>query len=423
MAFLAAAILLVVGFPASATGQSKDELRREIDEQKAEREEFQAELLEQATKVDAATAQASEVAQALADLEVVVAGQRDDVAEADRALASAEAAVAAAQQRSASLADAQTALSGQASDLAVQTYVGRDSNLEGSYGLARTGDIYQAARIQTIVGAAFGDITDTSDELRALQVDTAIATQELSDAADVREQKRVAAEEQLDQLLDAVALQANVVAAAEERLETRLYEAAALEDLDAQMAAEIRETEQALASIIAEEKRKAEEAARRRREAERRRLEEEAARRRQNGTAPAPNSNNVPSSQLHTVRGIVVHESIADQLASLLAAAEADGVRLSGGGYRSASSQIRLRRAHCGSSDYAIYNMPSSQCRPPTARPGNSMHERGLAVDFTQNGRTLRRDSSGFRWMVNNASKYGFRNLPSEPWHWSTNGR
>ncbi|MDG2113020.1 MAG: hypothetical protein P8N02_10450, partial [Actinomycetota bacterium] len=252
IALLAVSVLLVVTFPSNATGQSKDELRREIDDLKAERDEFQAELLEQATKVDAATAQVSEVAQALADLELLVAGQRDDVAQADRELASAEAAVAAAEQRSASLADAQIALSGQASDLAVQTYVGRDSNLEGSYGLARTGDIYQAARIQTIVSAAFGDITDTSDELRALQVDTAIATSELADAADVREEKRLAAEEELEQLLDAVGLQANVVAAAEERLETRLYEAAALEDLDSQMAAEIRETESALAAIIAE---------------------------------------------------------------------------------------------------------------------------------------------------------------------------
>ena len=51
------------------------------------------------------------------------------------------------------------------------------------------------------------------------------------------------------------------------------------------------------------------------------------------------------------------------------------------------------------------------------------MHERGLAVDFTEGGRTLRRDSPGYQWMVNNAGKYGFINLRSEPWHWSTNGR
>lgn len=420
---LAVIMLLPVVSAGPASGQNKDELRDDIEELKEEREAFQAELLEQAAKVDAATAAVAEVEQALADLGLLVSNQRDDLAEAERALASAEAAVDAAELRAESLSTAQISLTAQANDLAVNTYVGRDSNLESSYGLARTGDIYQAARIQTIVGAAFGDITDTSDELRALQVDTQIAAQELEDAAEVREEKRVDAEDELEQLLDAVALQAEVVALAEERLETRLYEAAALEEIDDAMAAEIRQTEQRLAAIIAEERRRAEEAARRRREAERQRLEEEARRRRENGTAPAPNSNNVPSSQLHSVGGITVHESIADELADLLAAARADGINLGGGGYRSAASQIRLRRAHCGSSDYAIYQMPSSQCRPPTARPGNSMHERGLAVDFTQGGRTLTRGSSGYQWMVNNAGRYGFRNLPSEPWHWSINGR
>jgi LAS superfamily LD-carboxypeptidase LdcB len=50
------------------------------------------------------------------------------------------------------------------------------------------------------------------------------------------------------------------------------------------------------------------------------------------------------------------------------------------------------------------------------------MHEQGLAIDFTQNGSTLTRGSSGFQWLVANAGRFGFRNLPSEPWHWSTNG-
>jgi len=91
-AFLAAALLAILLFPASAGGQSKDELRREIEQLKEEREDFQAELLAQAAEVDAATAEVGEVEQALADLEFLVSEQRDDVFEADRALASAEAA-------------------------------------------------------------------------------------------------------------------------------------------------------------------------------------------------------------------------------------------------------------------------------------------------------------------------------------------
>jgi hypothetical protein len=121
--------------------------------------------------------------------------------------------------------------------------------------------------------------------------------------------------------------------------------------------------------------------------------------------------------------GIQVAASLRQPLANLLAAAKADGVYLSGGGYRSSASQIALRRAHCGSSSFAIYQARASSCSPPTARPGASQHERGLAIDFTQNGRALTRSTSGYRWLRANAHRYGLKNLPSEAWHWSTTGR
>ena len=117
-----------------------------------------------------------------------------------------------------------------------------------------------------------------------------------------------------------------------------------------------------------------------------------------------------------------MHSSIAGNLQRLLAAASASGINFGGGGYRDSAGQIATRRNNCGSSNYAIYEMPASSCRPPTARPGSSMHERGLAIDFTQGGSTLTRGSSGFAWLRANAASYGFFNLPSEPWHWSTNG-
>ena len=108
----------------------------------------------------------------------------------------------------------------------------------------------------------------------------------------------------------------------------------------------------------------------------------------------------------------------------MLNAASSSGINLCGGGYRSSADQIETRRANCGDSYYAIYQMPSSQCSPPTAPPGTSMHERGLAVDFTCNGGGVigSRSSPCFQWLASNASSYGFYNLPSEPWHWSTNG-
>lgn len=83
------------------------------------------------------------------------------------------------------------------------------------------------------------------------------------------------------------------------------------------------------------------------------------------------------------VHGIVVDASLAAGLEALLAAAGADGLVLSGSGHRNYDDQVAMRRAHCGTSTYAVFEMPSDACSPPTARPGESQHELGLAVDFT----------------------------------------
>ena len=67
--------------------------------------------------------------------------------------------------------------------------------------------------------------------------------------------------------------------------------------------------------------------------------------------------------------------------------------------------------------------MNPDACSPPTAIPGRSKHERGLAVDFSVNGRVIQsRSEPAFQWLATNAARFGFRNLPSEPWHWSNDG-
>jgi LAS superfamily LD-carboxypeptidase LdcB len=119
---------------------------------------------------------------------------------------------------------------------------------------------------------------------------------------------------------------------------------------------------------------------------------------------------------------ITMAASVAGELQSMLDAASADGLDMCGGGYRDPADQIAVRRANCGTSSYAIYEMPSSSCSPPTAIPGTSMHEQGLAVDITCGGGTISRSSACFRWLSGNAASYGFYNLPAEPWHWSTDG-
>lgn len=135
--------------------------------------------------------------------------------------------------------------------------------------------------------------------------------------------------------------------------------------------------------------------------------------------APVPANVSTQNVCTKRVQGITVNCLVADRVDAMLTAAKASGTPLSGGGYRDGKQQIVLRRAHCGSSDYAIYQMRSSQCRPPTARPGASMHERGLAIDFNA---CSSRGTACHQWLKANAAQFGFYNLPSEPWHWSVNG-
>jgi lysophospholipase L1-like esterase len=104
----------------------------------------------------------------------------------------------------------------------------------------------------------------------------------------------------------------------------------------------------------------------------------------------------------------------------LIADAAADGVPMAvGNSYRSVTLQIELRKKHCGTSQYAIYEMPSGSCRPPTAKPGQSQHQKGLAIDWAN---CSTRATACYKWLAQNAAKYGLKNLPSESWHWSTTG-
>ncbi|MXW60430.1 MAG: hypothetical protein F4Z58_01285 [Acidimicrobiaceae bacterium] len=123
------------------------------------------------------------------------------------------------------------------------------------------------------------------------------------------------------------------------------------------------------------------------------------------------------------VWGILVNTAIEENVRGLLTELEADGFSVGGSGYRTNARQIELRKEHCGTSEFAIYEMSSSACSPPTARPGFSRHEFGLAIDFTYEGRLIRsRDTAVYQAIARIAENYGLYNLPSEPWHWSDTG-
>lgn len=69
-------------------------------------------------------------------------------------------------------------------------------------------------------------------------------------------------------------------------------------------------------------------------------------------------------------------------------------------------------------------------CKVPTAKPGNSNHGWGRAVDITSRRRLLTCRSAAFAWLQDNAGSYGFVHpawagcgrTKEEAWHWEWAG-
>lgn len=108
--------------------------------------------------------------------------------------------------------------------------------------------------------------------------------------------------------------------------------------------------------------------------------------------------------------------TIASNLTAMVNAAAAQGVKLYGSCWRSNARQKELRVIN-GCPD--VMTSPASSCRVPTAIPGTSQHEVGLAIDFED----CDYGTPVHNWLKANAARYGFQQLPSESWHWSTTGK
>ena len=276
-----------------------------------------------------------------------------------------------------------------------------DPQADKSLDTFRESSAGDATKKQAYIEATTGSKLDVVDEFRA-------AKQELEDQQREAEAARAKAQQRRDSLattktnLDtALSQQQSIANQVSERLNEKLAESQSLASLDSQLSTKLANEQAALAA----------------------RLREARSSGGSGGSGGGGSTTPVPARPgLSTVRGITVASSIAGQLASLLDAASAAGFELGGSGYRDSSGQIELRRQNCGTSDYAIYQMPPEQCSPATAIPGRSKHEQGLAIDFTINGHTLRSSDGAYGWMMANAGRFGFVNLPGEPWHFSAGG-
>lgn len=364
----------------------------------ADKAKIDAAAATKARQVDAANAKLEDLSTALKTLNKQVSSQTARVDYANQQLGLAEEKVKASNQAvtdaESGLSDLELKMQGQA----IRNFMGGDG---GQAAVLVTGDPNQSIRMQTMLAEVTKSDIDLSATLQSAKEDLEVQRAEAMNAQEEAEALRGDAADQLDILQGDRLAQTQLTSSAEARLGHLLSERQALGALGDTVEAGGTVELDLVNSILSA-----------------------------SGNAPAPSQDiavpaTVSASEIALAgNGIRVHVSIVDNVKRLLAAASAAGLDLGGGGYRDPASQIAIRKSNCGTSNYAIYQMPASRCHPPTAIPGDSMHEKGLAIDFTNNGDLIKSHSNAaYVWLNSHAATYGFYNLPSESWHWSTNGK
>ena len=422
-------LLMAATAAGPAAAQSYEETIEEnkqiAEDRKARRQIVQQDAADATENLVVATAEAEDLIDALYKAQAAVDAQRTAREEAERAVADERAVVAAAEARITELEEELRVTQEGLREAVIESYMSFQAP-SGTLGVLGS-DPWDNAHEEALAGFATGSGIDDIDDLRRLGEELErwrLLAAEAVAEAEFRQQEATLI---LAELITAEDREAELSAAAEERVERRLYEVQTIKQLDAELAADIEAAERRIAEALARQ-RAAEEARRRAEEEARRKAEEEARRRAEEaGRAQEPIATVGPDGVNFTltwVRGFEVNSQIADDVDGLVAALEAEGFDMGGWGYRNHQEQINLRRGNCGTSEWAIWHQPSSTCRPPTARPGRSNHEKGLAIDFTESGRLITsRSSAVFQALQRLAPQFGLINLPSEPWHWSVDGR
>jgi LAS superfamily LD-carboxypeptidase LdcB len=364
-----------------------------------------------AVEVDILKADDRQVTQALGDIKANVDAQTAELTAAEQALASANAAVASAD---AAVADAQR----QIDDLLAKTdHVVVDAFVTPATESALSVLSEESSSIANVKWAIL-DMQTTTDaallaEYHAARDRLRAEKAKRDEAMEQAQNSKAEAEAALADKQAAVSQQALFAAEVQARIDQKLSEAEMLKAVDPALAAQ---QAQLVAALNQLDEEVAAELARQRAVE----LSAQAEVNKAAGIQDPPGG--VVSVPCPTGGSIEVAGDISESVERLLTDAAEAGISMCGNGYRDPAAQIAVRRANCGTSEYAIWQMPASYCSPPTARPGSSMHEQGLAIDFTVGGGTIGYGSAAYDWLKAHAADYGLSNLPSEPWHWSTNG-
>jgi D-alanyl-D-alanine carboxypeptidase len=382
-------ILLGVATPAVA-GKSDDPVkkRRQVAQQRAD----------VASQLDVLKATDSQVESALNDLQANVQSRATELSDAKAAADGAVARLAQARANEAAKQAEVDALAAQLHSYALDAFVQRTggtfSDVIFNDSAASVTDLAVQQAFTRLASGHNADILDNLEAARRGVTETrTVAEQAALDALNRQKQEQAL----FASLTDAQNQQQKIEDDVQARIDAALSESYYLQEVDRQLADQIAAQQAALSKKLTVQRHAS-----------------------QTSSARAKQR----SISLATTHGITVNAQIVNNLGRMLDAAAKAGIVLGGSGYRSDDRQIQLRRQHCGPTDYDIYDKPSLLCHPPVARPGFSMHEQGLAVDFTYNGGLIRSHSSkAYKWLAAHASDYGFYNLPAEAWHWSVNGR
>ncbi len=407
-----AAFAIVAFAPLGANAETETE---------QERDRVRQERAAAAANVDALNGDKAEVEAALADLNERVDAEEAALSAAQAEVDKAEADEARAQQ---GIRDTTARLAGLEDQLRAQmieAYVNPEGDTMSSV-LDATSALDVVTR-QAILEGRTADDEDLADQVRAAQTELQAQRRAATAAGERATRKRAEVEDRLASVEDARDQQQGFADQVQARIESEVARAIELGQRDAELSRRILQ-EQALlqAQLLAAQQQQQAQAAAAAAAASGPTYDPDGG---ESGGPVSPPGGVTGAGtgtggiSLCNAGGITVNCQIAGQVRSMIAAAASSGVSLSGGGYRDPARQIALREQNCGSSYYAIYQMPSSQCSPPTARPGSSQHELGLAIDFSN---CSSRGSACYRWLAGNASRFGMYNLPSEPWHWSVNG-
>lgn len=138
-----------------------------------------------------------------------------------------------------------------------------------------------------------------------------------------------------------------------------------------------------------------------------------------------PNPNDIVTVQGFAGKKVSLHRLASIAWQALVTEARAAGIKipllLPLSGYRNSKRQAQLWQA-------ALKRYGSAQkARQWVAPPGHSAHHSGRAIDlylgFQISSKNVQkmRATPAYKWLVQNAVRFGFYPYPKEPWHWEYN--